>query len=66
MYSVYFAPYIEEESPGQDVWYKTEPWLCHTMLAALMFCFQSPIFWMFIEEWLESVKWRGTGIWGHY
>ena len=55
LFSVYFAPYIEEysSSPGQDVWYKTEPWLCHSMLAALMFGFQSPIFWMFIEGRLE-------------
>ena len=49
LFSVYFAPYIQQESPGPDVWYKTQPWLCHSMLATLMFCFQSPIFWMFIE-----------------
>ena len=49
LFPVYFAPYIEQESGGLDVWYKTEPWLCHSMLATLMFCFQSPIFWMFIE-----------------
>ena len=46
---VYYAPYVQQPSVSHSVWYKSAPWLCQTMKAVLMFCFQSPIFWMFIE-----------------
>ena len=47
--SVYYAPYVQQPGIAHSVWYKSAPWLCQTMKALLMFCFQSPIFWMFIE-----------------
>ena len=47
--SVYYAPYVQQPGITHSVWYKSAPWLCQTMKALLMFCFQSPIFWMFIE-----------------
>ena len=45
-FSVYFAPYINQQAAGHTVWYKSQPWICQTMKASLMFCFQSPIFWV--------------------
>ena len=46
---MYYAPYVQQPGIAHSVWYKSAPWLCQTMKALLMFCFQSPIFWMFIE-----------------
>ena len=46
---VYYAPYVQQPGIAHSVWYKSAPWLCQTMKTLLMFCFQSPIFWMFIE-----------------
>ena len=43
---IYFEPYTHHSS---FIWYKSQPWLCNSVLVLLMFCFQSPIFWMFIE-----------------
>ena len=46
---LYFEPYIHDNEGADPAWYKSQPWLCHMVLALLMFCFQAPIFWMFIE-----------------
>ena len=46
---LYFEPYIHDSGGTEPAWYKSQPWLCHMVLALLMFCFQAPIFWMFIE-----------------
>ena len=43
---IYFEPYTHHSG---FIWYKSQPWLCNSLLVLLMFCFQSPIFWMFIE-----------------
>ena len=50
-FEVYYAPFIHqnETGPALTVWWKNPPELCQSMTIIFMFCFQSPIFWMFIE-----------------
>jgi len=50
----YFEPYIYESenekfSPRKIPWYNSNSMICNLMLALLMFCFQAPVFWMFVE-----------------
>ena len=51
LFEVFFTPFIHqnETGPALTVWYKNPPELCQSMTIIFMFCFQSPIFWMFIE-----------------
>lgn len=43
-----FAPYTTQQGP-EHVWYHSYPWVCRGVLGLFMFCFQAPVYWMFIE-----------------
>ena len=43
------SPHKHLQVPTNISRYQQEPWVCKAILAAFIFCFQSPVFWMFVE-----------------